>query len=471
MCKLNQFFPHLAACTLGCASCNGLAETNAPAFSNIKHGLKVSDNHRYLVDAVNGKPVFILADTAWNLHALKIEEVDTYLQSRADHGFNTIMFTLNFFPQASEKNAYGQPAYIGAENNELNPAYFETCDKIVQHASDRGLYVMLYTLWAGTNAGTMNRYTEAQLSAMGLALGKRYAGVPNVIFCVGGEATPPNYIDAERGNALGLALKKGCAGQNLVTVHPESGYSSSSFFASTSWLDFSLCQAKSSNESKSTAYDAAALVSRDWETTPTKPTMMGEHRYESGIKEAPLLQRRILYQCVFAGAFGHAYGHNALWPMTPHTAQPWMLKNWAPGVENWTEALDTPAASQLHHIKALLYSRPYLSRIPDQSIILAGQGVDIATRIQATRDGTSGNNDATYLMAYLSAPIKVTLNTAVISSKTLNAYWFSPEKGSSEIIRRRFDNTGSITLEPKLQEDWVVVVEDAARNYHQPNKD
>jgi hypothetical protein len=445
---------------------------NAPDQSDVKDGLKVSDNHHYLVDATTGKPVFILADTAWNLGALKIEEIDTYLQTRADHGFNTVMFALNFAPQADEKNAYGQPAYIGPEHDELNPAYFETCDRIIQDAESRGLYVMIFTLWAGEDSGTMNRYSPAQLSKIGHALGKRYAGIPNVIFCVGGEATPPHHIDAERVNALGLALKEGCDGKNLVTVHPESGYSSARFFAKSSWLDFSMIQAKSSRDVSSATYDAAALVSADWQISPLMPTMMGEHRYESGTQEDPLIQRRSLYQCVFAGACGHAYGHNALWQMTPHTAQGWMRKGWPAGVKNWTEALDTPAVRQLHYIKLLLYSHPYLQRIPDQSLVLAGQGSDVATRIETTRDGTSGNKDATYLMAYLSAPRKVTLDTTVIPSHTLNAYWFSPETGLSEVIAEHLDNSGTLTLDARPQaKDWVVVVEDAAKNYVRPAKE
>ena len=431
----------------------------------VNNGLKVSENHRYLMDAATG-PVFILADTAWNLGALKLEEIDIYLQSRADHGFNTVMFALNFVPQAEENNAYGEPAYLGTDMTELNPAYFETCDKIVDRAAARGLYVMLYSMWGGKSSGIMQKYTPAQLSKIGQELGHKYSGIPNVIFCVGGESTPPHHVDAERVNALGAALKVGCEGHNLVTVHPESEYSSSSFFANASWLDFSLCQAKSSCDPKSVAYDAAALVARDWETSPVKPTMMGEHRYESGVKEDPLIQRRSLYQCVFAGAFGHAYGHNALWQMTPHTAQGWMLKSWTPGVKDWSEVLDTPATRQLHQIKALLYSHPYFERIPDQSLVLSGQGGDVATRIQSTRDGTIGKKNATYLMAYLSAPAKVTLDTEVIPARTLNAYWFSPETGGCEVIQELFTNKESLTLEARPQgQDWVVVVEDASRNY------
>jgi hypothetical protein len=428
------------------------------------NGLKASDNHHYLVDAKTSAPVFILADTAWNLGALKLEEIETYMQSREDHGFNTIMFALNFAPQASEMNAYGQPAYIGADKTKLNPAYFETCDAIVKKAGEHGLYVMIYAMWAGEKAGTMNHYTAAQLTTLGHALGRRYAGIPNVIFCAGGESSP-HYIEVDRVNALGSALKEGCAGKNLVTVHPTSPNSSSKFYASSSWLDFYMCQAKSGSAPANAAFDAAALVLGDWKISSVKPTMMAEHRYESGPQEDPLIQRRNLYQCVFAGGCGYAYGHDALWQMTPHTGLPWMLRGWTPGVTNWTQALDTPAVRQLHFIKTLLYSHPYLDRIPDQSLVLEGQGTNVATRVQATRDGTLDHNDATYIMTYISSPRTVKLNTAAISARALNVYWFNPANGENELLRENFANPGNLTLEKRPQGDWVAVIEDATKNY------
>jgi hypothetical protein len=143
-----------------------------------------------------------------------------------------------------------------------------------------------------------------------------------------------------------------------------------------------------------------------------------------------------------------------------------MLKGWTPGVENWTQALDTPAVRQLQHIKALLYSHPYLERIPDQSLVLSGQGTNVATRTQTTRDGTLGHNDATYIMAYISSPQTITLNTGVIAARALNVYWFNPATGSSEVIHEKLANPGSLTLEKRPQGgDWVVVIDDATKNY------
>ena len=82
--------------------------------------LGVSGNGHYLVEAANGKPFFLLADTAWNLDALTDAEIDRYLIDRDGHGFNAVMFCLDFSPQASAENAYGQVAYTGDGKSELS---------------------------------------------------------------------------------------------------------------------------------------------------------------------------------------------------------------------------------------------------------------------------------------------------------------------------------------------------------------
>jgi hypothetical protein len=146
-----------------------------------------------------------------------------------------------------------------------------------------------------------------------------------------------------------------------------------------------------------------------------------------------------------------------------------MLHSWTPGVKNWTDALDAPGVRSLHLITELLYSHPYLERIPDQALVLAGQGADVFTRTEATRDGTAGMHDATYLMAYLSAPAKVTLDTSVIAAQTLDAYWFDPATGATQIIQQHFANPGGMTVDSTpLGGDRVVVIEDPSRAYPRP---
>ena len=78
--------------------------------------------------------------------------------------------------------------------------------------------------------------------------------------------------------------------------------------------------------------------------------------------------RRPLYWNLFSGAFGHTYGHHSVWQM------------WSPGknpINNplmpWSEAIDQPGAAQMQHGRRLMESRPFLTRIPDDSIIASNR--------------------------------------------------------------------------------------------------
>jgi hypothetical protein len=79
--------------------------------------------------------------------------------------------------------------------------------------------------------------------------------------------------------------------------------------------------------------------------------------------------------------------------------------------------------------------------------------------VQATRDGTLNHNDATYIMAYISSPQTVTLNTGVMAAHELKVSWFNPATGASEVVHKKLANPGSLTLEKRPQADWVVVIE------------
>lgn len=432
-----------------------------PEKYNVQNGLKVSANKHYLVDAVTGKPVFILATTAWNINALTYSEIDTLLKSAANNGFNSIMFAINFYPQADEPNVYGDKPYVGTDKSDLNPAYFVYCDSIVKKCSQYGIYAMLYTMWSGKSTGIMNNYTAEQLYILGKKIGIKYKNYRNVILVAGGESSPP-YIDTIRVNAMGNGLKDGCENNNLVTVHPCSPHSNSEYFSTAKWLDFYMTQGKSNINGM--IYDLTKAITKDYALTIIKPTMVAEHRYESGINEDPIIQRRSLYLSVFSGAFGYAYGHNALWQMTPHTAQPWMLKSWKAGVANWKQALNTPAQKQLHFIKQLLFAYPYLEREPDKSLLLTASNSDsINSMVKLIRDGEIGKNNATYIMVYISSSQPILVKTDVIMAKKLNAYWFNPRTGLSDVILKGFKNNGS--FEPPIKtdnQDWVLVINDVA---------
>jgi hypothetical protein len=171
---------------------------------------------------------------------------------------------------------------------------------------------------------------------------------------------------------------------------------------------------------------------------------------------------------------GHTYGHNSVWQMYRKGEVP------IDGARiEWMKALDAEGSSEMVHLRDLMESRPYLTRIPDQSLILPNAqavGRD-SDRVQITRDGAVGKNDATYIFAYLPILKFVHINTSVIPSSNLRAWWYNPRTGGSLLIGV-FKNDGDFSPKsdqlPRASEgcpDWVLVIDDASKSYPAPGRE
>jgi hypothetical protein len=140
-------------------------------------------------------------------------------------------------------------------------------------------------------------------------------------------------------------------------------------------------------------------------------------------------------------------------------------------VTPWHKSLDLPGATRLIHLKRLMLSRPYLTRIPDQSVIASEPPAGIE-RIQVTRDGRPGQNDATYILAYFPSYHQVTLNTGRIAAATLRGWWYNPRSGQATSIGEMAKRaTMQFTPPTNVEgEDWVLVLDDASKKYPAPGK-
>jgi hypothetical protein len=166
--------------------------------------------------------------------------------------------------------------------------------------------------------------------------------------------------------------------------------------------------------------------------------------------------RKHAYIDVFAGAFGHTYGCHDIWQMyAPQrsavngSARPWYV------------ALDLPGASQMKYLRALIESRPFFERVPDQSLITNALGAN--DRIQAAR----GND---YIFVYTSQGKKITVNTSKITGKEIIAWWYNPRNGESTEIGKFIKKPQQEFTAPSTGygQDWVLVIDDAAKNYKMP---
>jgi hypothetical protein len=136
----------------------------------------------------------------------------------------------------------------------------------------------------------------------------------------------------------------------------------------------------------------------------------------------------------------------------------------------WSEAIDQPGAGQMQYARWLLESRPYLSRIPDDSVIVTSS---IPTAVPgAGRYRFSGTRDSagSFAMVYVPVGRRFSVQMNKISGEKVNAWWFDPRTGKATLIGS-FPNTGQrefVSPNPGEETDWVLVLDDASKNFKAP---
>jgi hypothetical protein len=248
----------------------------------------------------------------------------------------------------------------------------------------------------------------------------------------------------------------------LMSFHPRGAETSSTAFHNDAWLDFNMQQDGHGPESQSRSWQQ---MKRDYDRTPVKPVLDGEPLYE----DHPLSfrakdfgysfdahVRQYAYADTFSGACGHTYGNHAVWQFY---AQPRKPINGP--LMDWKKAILRPGATQIQYVRALLESRPYLSRVPDQSIVV--NPLDGADHISATRgDG--------YLFVYSAQGRKFSVRPGKISGTRLKGWWYNPRSGSAEACGE-FDNSETREFVPPSEgfgSDWILVLDDASRSFAAP---
>jgi len=428
--------------------------------------LRVSENGRFFVKE-GGAPFFYLGDTAWCIFTRPThEEVDWYLTDRAAKGFTVIQGVFLIWDGLRRPNPLGQTLLVDGNAAKINEAFFENADYIVNKAESLGMYVLILPLWAKTFLGREPYlFDETTAYNYGKFIAARYRNRP-VIWMLGGDRPGKGVEEVTRAMARGLA--DGDGGAAMVSYHPTGRQSSSMWFHNEPWLNFNSIQSGHSSQNRN--YE---LVANDYQLKPAKPVIDAEAGYENitdGLRQAtPDAKRlgawdvrRYGYLSVFAGAAGFAYGCGELYEFWTKGMQD---TRWMAGLP-WQESMQLPGASQMKYVRTLIESRPMLPRIPDQSMLVSDP-MATTDRIQATRA-----SDGSYAFVYTASgrPIEVHLDS--ISGKAIRAYWYDPRTGAAKLIGR-FPKTATRRFDPPSSgenNDWVLVLDDAARKFAAPGK-
>lgn len=432
--------------------------------TDLSHGrLVVSDNHRFL-QFEDGTPFFYLGDTGWELfHRLNYAESEKYLENRRQKGFTVIQAViLAECDGLNTPNRNGDLPLIDNDPAKPNEAYFAYIDSIIRLAASKGIFIGLLPTWGdkvdkstwGIGPEIFNVTTA---TIYGKYLGNRYKNFPNIIWINGGDRSGGKKADGSADNfpiweALGKSIKSADP-NHLMTYHPLGEWSSSDWFHNCDWLDFNMMQTGHGQRS----YTIYNKLRADYELTPVKPCMDGEPRYEDHpISWRPdslgwfneMHVRQAAYWNLFSGAHGHTYGCHPVWQMA------------APGSDfvgyarhYWYDVLDLPGAWQMLNVRRLIESRPMLSRIPFQEIVL-NPGDEHSYIVATKGDG--------YLMVYTPLGNTIELNGTLLEASKYKVSWYDPRSGKTK-------TEGTADKQPVMKFnapsggpgfDWVLILDE-----------
>lgn len=412
-------------------------------------GVAVTTRGRQLVNGAGAATPWI-ADTAWWLtQRLTKDEARAYLDARARQGFTVIQVPAVMGggdgAMGPVEARDGSRPYRGGFG-ELEPAdgpYWSHVRWIVDEAAARGLTVALLPAWSRTHAGVT--LTGANGPSYGAFLARLVAGRP-VVWMLGGD-DPDGHGDIWASVERGI---RSVDPTSLLMYHP-GGYR-------TSLQDYPSSQVATvqTGHCAPTVDGYASLQAQTLRQTD-KPVLDLEPLYEEhplcwdagrGYSTSEQVRSHLYWAAIESGA-GVTYGHHSVWQFAGAGG--------APGTNaprgTWREALDSPVAEQIRHLRATLTARPMLGRVADEGIVTAGQGSGWR-HVVAARD-----SGGAYLMAYLPAGSRVSLDgTKLARTGAARLTWIDARTGAVTDGGRK-DSRALTDLTAPAQTDHTLIVD------------
>ncbi len=441
--------------------------------------LKLSENHRYLVDQ-NNRPFFMVGDSPQGLMGrLTEQDAEKYFTDREVHGFNTagwvdVACAGRDFPEDKDGRTPdgilpftgylpGGTDYTHYDLTKPNEAYFTRLDHMIEIAAAHDIYVFIDPMetigWLPTlrNNGLKAAY------AYGQYLGQRYKKYANVGWISGNDF---NNWRVPGDDALAQAVAKGIrseAPDQLQTV--ELNVDTSSSLDDQSWTPIISLNG-------TYTYSATYIqMLHSYNQKPVMPAYLVEAHYDLEQVGTPTdygtpeVLRREDYWTTLSGGIGQFYGNRYTWSLTP----------------GWDGYIDTPGVTQLEIWKNFFTSLPWQDLIPDQQheTVTAGYGTFGSDEVHfdpkqltARMDLKVSDSDyataartpnGSYVVAYMPTARMITVDMSRLRGPAA-AEWFDPSAGTYKVIAGSpFLNSGSRDFTPPPtnaagDSDWVLLL-------------
>jgi hypothetical protein len=398
------------------------------------------------------------------------------------------------FDGIRKASALGLRPFENENPAQPNEAYFDRVVEIVDEAAQVGLRAALLPTWgdkltAPWGAGPRIFRNDNLPQAKGYAryLAAKLKDRTNVIWMLGGDR-PARVRGASEGEkntavhfgfsadqdwtpiwqAMAEGLAEGGERPPLILYHPQGGNESTSvLLRDARWLSVNGMQSGHGGGHDVAVWDT---VARDFAISPPMPTLDLEPNYEDHPVNPwpewnPALGyyrdydvRKQLYRSVFAGACGVTYGHHAIWQFA--SGRNGTINH---ADRDWIDAMYRPGGRQAVFLRRLIESRPFFSRVPDQSVIVgdSGSGGD---HVQATRD-----RDGTCLLVYFPrSDQKASIDLSRMQTGERRGWWYDPRTGIATPYEGRLTGDKLECRTPSYGPDWVLVIDRVAAKYAPP---
>jgi len=411
-----------------------------------RYPLRVSPDRRHLIDQ-EGAPFLVQGDAAWSLiSGLTTEEAEVYLENRRRLGFNSIIVNLIEHHFRGPVNRYGEgPFTTPGDLSTPDEKYFEHADWVIKKAAENSIEVFLAPIYLGY-IGTEEGWVEELLAngpeksrAWGEYVGKRYRDYDNILWIIGGDRNPDKARPEIDAFVQGL---KEFDKRHLITAHCHPENSAIDQYRSEGWLDLN---------STYTYNIVHAMLLQDYNRQPVMPFVLIESTYEGEHNASAVQVRRQAYWAILCGATGQFMGNRPIWLFDP----------------GWQQAIDSTGSQDMHRLYSLFMSRPWYELVPDQKheVVLDGvgefRGLDYLSAARAS--------DGSTVMAYLPTARSFTVDMSKVSGSKARAWWFNPRSGEATSAGE-FPTSGKKQFSPPGEGDWVLVLDDASRNFAPPGQ-
>jgi hypothetical protein len=346
-----------------------------------QHGFwRMSPGYRNLVHA-DGYPAILAADTAWGLPWRATEEqCQIYANDRHAKGFNGVML-MSVQPDMRATGPRDRLAdegfEVGFEDlptghiNQLNPAYFQFLDKLIDILVAHEIVPIYQPVfmgfgWKGLSvAGPV--LPPAEYARYCRYLVARYGARP-AIYLVGGDGSgyePPVPVG-------GSEVQLWDAYQQPTGIHYRP-HSDACAWQDADWLDFQWCQTGHRGE------HIPERVTDLWRNTPVKGVANGEPSYENTNmigRAAGWWQGHEAWSNLLAGGtMGVFYGAGSLWQWAQRPDEPGQSAYFLAPQAGWREALDFEGSKYVGLVTRILEGLPTTDMVPNWQVTLGRRGL------------------------------------------------------------------------------------------------